>query len=284
MENAVKALLIAAGMFLIILIVSALVVFYNQISDYYTQKHETALIGQTQKFNSRFENFNRKNIRGSDLISLMNRIIDYNATESYFVGTGYERIKVTIELGGNEILKQFKYETENSVEINSYLSSGTITNIDDNDTDWENDKKLVKITNTPSDLCQEAKNYGVNNLTDTKLQKLATGVANIMVSETENSSWDIYNRLKRAELIERILGKVVDINSTNGKTIPGSDSERYITGVKKVTSQYYQYMQFKRAYFDCTEMIFDPETKRIVEMKFQLQTKFINGIETVVFN
>ena len=282
MENAVKALLIAAGVIMAIMIVSLLVVLYNDVSSYYTQKHETTMIEQTTKFNAKFENYHRNNLRGTELISLMNRIIDYNATESYFEETNYERIKVKIFLGNDDILNQFRYETDNKTSKNKYLI-GTITNrVNTPDPNWVNDKKLVEITNTPSDICQIASGVGLYNIADTKLQELASEISNIIVDEEEESAID--DRLYRARILEEIFGKdVIKINKETGKTTD-TESETRLQTIKEITSQYYQYMQFKRAKFDCTEVIYDTETNRIVEMNFKLQTKLVNDVETVVFD
>lgn len=280
MENASKALLIAAGMFLAVLLLSLLVGLYNQISGFYAQQHDFIEMEQTQKFNARFENYNRDDIRGSDLISLMNRVIDYNATESYFEGTGYERIKVTITLvndgeNKNDVFKQFKYETDDGTSTNQYLTK-TITNTTGTGINWKDDKNLTAITNTSTNLCARLESIGVKNPKDAQLQQLSSNISNILVDENED--WAKSYRFKRADILEDILGIEVKIDSTTGKT--KTESKNIINEIKEITSQYYQYTQYKRAYFDCTEMLYDAETNRVVEIKFEVQKE--NGL--VVFN
>ncbi len=276
MENASKALLIAASIFIAIILVSMLVILYNQISAHYNQKHEMTVIEQTQKFNEKFESYHRNNIRGSDLISLMNRVIDYNSSQSYQDGTSYERIRITVTLvtdGNNQesILNQFKYETNDTTSRNTYLIN-KITNTNGTGANWQNDKKLIEITNTASDLSDDLLSYGIDFISDAQLQKLASQIESIMVNDnTSDSTWDVYNRLKRAELIEDVLGKEIKIDSNTGKT--KNESKDLINDVKEITSKYYQYMQFKRAHFDCTEVIYDEQTNRVVEMNFVLQVK-----------
>lgn len=286
MENAAKALLIAGGVLIIILILSVLVVFYDEISTYYAQQHESVIIEQTQKFNAKFENYHRNNIRGNELISLMNSVIDYNTTESYFDGTEYERIKVTITLvengqNKNEILKQFKYPTNDNASINKYLDTATISNISATGDNWSNDKNLIDITNTSFYLCEKAKEnpLNINNLSDKKLQLLASNAGNIIIDENDNSSTSVLSRFKRADILEEVLGiKVshdsdsdIKIDVETGKT--NVSHKNIMEGIKDITSQYFQYMQFKRAYFDCTEMKYDEKTDRVVEINFKLQTE-----------
>jgi len=280
MENASKALLIAAGIFLAVLLISLLVGLYNQISEFYAQQHDLVEMEQTQKFNARFENYNRDDIRGSDLISLMNRVIDYNATESYFEGTGYERIKVTITLvkdgeSKDEIFNQFKYETGGSTSTNQYLTK-TITNTTGTGINWKDDKNLIAITNTTTNLCAKLESIGVRNPTDAQLQQLSSNISNIIIDE--NQDWAKSYRFKRADIIEDVLGIEVKIDPTTGKT--KTESKDIINKIKEIASQYYQYTQYKRAYFDCTEMLYDEETNRVVEIKFEVKKK--NGV--VVFN
>ncbi|MBQ2835546.1 MAG: hypothetical protein IJE68_01760 [Clostridia bacterium] len=278
MENASKALLIAAGIFLAIMIVSLLVVLYNDISSYYTQKHEATLIEQTTKFNAKFENYHRNNIRGSDLISLMNKIIDYNATESYFDETNYERIKVTITLGNEEVLEGFKTGYEG--KRNQYLMSSVITNTTGDN--WVSDKKLIAITNTPSEMCQIA-SAKLGRITDKELQLLASKIYNIFVTDEEDLDY-ADDRLYRAYMLEDLLGKnIIEVNEETGKTTDKFSADR-LQVIKDITIQYYQYMQFKRAKFDCTEVKYDTETNRIVEMNFKLQTKIENGKEKPVMD
>ena len=65
------------------------------------------------------------------------------------------------------------------------------------------------------------------------------------------------------------------------KAIEGQDK---IEKIKEIVSQYYQYTQFKRACFECVEMTHNVETGRINGMKFQVQTKEVDGKTIVVFD
>lgn len=280
MEDVSKALLIAATMFFAILILSLLVMFHNQISEYYAQQQEHTAIEQTQEINAKFENYHRNNIRGNDLISLMNRVIDYNATESYFQDNNYERIQVVITLGGTDIRNQFKFPTTYySTSLNPYLDKTTITNTNAGGTNWSNDRQLVTITNTPNDLINMAESKYIHNVTDNKLQLLASKAESIFIDEDNvNDNMAIANRFYRATIIKDILGLEIELDSVTGKT-KQADKEK-VECIKEITSQYYQYMYFKRAYFDCTTVEYDDETNRVVRMEFKLQ---IDGGK-VVFN
>ena len=257
MEDVSKALLIGAGMFFAILLVSALVMFYNQGSSFYNSKHDANVIEQAQKFNASFLNYNRKNLRGSDLISLMNKIIDYNEAQAYDVENKYKRISVTITMGDLNIIKRDFIFDQNISNRNIYLGN-EIKNTDGEN--WVNDNKLISITKTSSDLITELESIGVTNPTDGKLQLLSSKSHTIILSDEDEK--DKENQRKRVEAINDILG-------TN---IVTSDKTK-IDKIENITNRYYQYTMFKRAKFDCTEVLYDEETNRIKAMNFKLQIK-----------
>lgn len=290
MENITKALLMAAGMLLAVLILSLLVMAYNKLSGYYEQSQELLTAEQLDKFNKQFQNYaGRKDIRGNELISLMNKIIDYNASESYQVGTNYEPIKVKITIGGNDVINAFKYETS---DFGNEFIKPVIQNTVGGINNQANDQELIAITNTPEDAKKIAnEEVGITNLTDTQLQKLTMEISNILIDETsiDNSSNE-YRRL-RAISLRNILNLDIGtnptndiyLNATNYKTIIGGEK---IEAIKQIVSIYYQYTQFKRAYFSCPEegVKYNSQTGRVVEMNFQVQTKEQNGQIVVQFD
>lgn len=257
MENATKALLISAGIMVAIMVITLGLISYNQISSYYETQHDETMKEQIVEFNNVYENYNRKNVRGSDLLSLMNRIIDYNQSQSYEIGTGYQRIGVTITIGNSHV-NEFKYNNTDESIFKELTSNGEITN--KSGEDKINDKKLTAVSNVEQDMIKYAKNNGLD-VTGTQLQKLASGISNIMTTNTDELSIQ-----KRDTLLKNIFGREIENN--------------HLDTIKYITCQYYQYMQFKRAYFNCTEVKYDDKTGRIKEMNYEISLK--NG--SVVFN
>ena len=80
MENVTKALLIAAGILFAVLILSLLAMFGGQLSGYYAEQHNSKIIEQDAKFNAQFENYNGQTIRGNEIISIMNKVVNYNTS------------------------------------------------------------------------------------------------------------------------------------------------------------------------------------------------------------
>lgn len=237
MENITKALLIAAGVLIAIMILSLIIIFGNQMTEYFTEMHDIKMVEQTVDFNNRFENYNGQTIRGNEIISVMNRVIDYNNTSAGM--EGYDPVIIEIDLKGHQNDTNFKYSDSDSSIFNGNLISGKISNADGNDT------RLINIANLSTTLVN---NSGIANLTDTKLQKLSSEISTILDDSNEDY---------RAEKLKNILGYVVtDVNEINK--------------IKNVTKQYYQYTQFKRAMFNCTGVKYNTANQRVNEITFDI--------------
>lgn len=279
MENVTKALLIAAGMLLAMLLVTILVIGYNQISAHYELEHELIKAEQLDQFNKQFQNYSGKVIRGNELISIMNKIINYNTSQSYQIETGYKPIKVKIEIG-SDLMNSFKFE--NKGEKNDYIKPVIQNTVGDQASDSE----LVKITSTPTDLISEAASVGIT-INDTQLQKLTMEISNIIFDKDEYE-YKIANQQNEDRRIRAIIFRnILKFNiGQYGNTNSGTEydlildnnyvaksGQDKINKIKEIVSKYYQYTQFKRAQFECKEVKIDTSTKRVVEMNFQVKTK-----------
>ena len=79
MENASKALLIGAGMLIALLVLSALVMMFNSLGLFQSTSNKSKASEQIAEFNMEFEAYNREDVLGIELVSLCNKINDYNA-------------------------------------------------------------------------------------------------------------------------------------------------------------------------------------------------------------
>lgn len=101
MENASKALLMAGGILLGVLILSGLVLMWTKISELQASQSEATKEEQIIKFNQEFETYvSEEEISGVDLISLLNKIESYNKKkdEVFKDKLQYELIKVSVDL------------------------------------------------------------------------------------------------------------------------------------------------------------------------------------------
>lgn len=244
MENITKALLIAAAILMVILILSAIMVAYNEMSEFYQKEHEYTQMEQIQKFNSKFENYNGNTIRGNELISIINKVMDYNNFQSD--KKDYERIILRIDLLG--------HADELSYDGNSKKFKDIISNNSD-------DNSIKEVSELSAKLTSEAS--GIPEITDVKLQKLASEIYNIVPEKVDEE--------KRAEKLTKILGYKVENNGNCPKY-----NTNILREVKLATYAYYELTQFKRAMFTCTDIFYDQDTGRVNGMEFVVETE--NGM------
>lgn len=123
MENASKALLMVAGIFFGLLIITTVLFMHGRISDYYESKETNKKTEQLATFNKQYSSYNRTDVRGSDLLSLINKIIDFNSNKD----DGEEEIKIRIKIPNIDNAKLFYYQYGN---LNYESNNITLIEID----------------------------------------------------------------------------------------------------------------------------------------------------------
>ena len=238
MENISKALMIAGGILIVIMVVSLVVVLWHQMSGYFEEQHNATIVEQNAEFNAQFENYNGKSIRGNELISVMNKVVDYNRTYSDM--ENYDRIIIEIELNGHQ--SDFKY---NSSDNNIISNSSMLSN-------HAGDNVIENISNLSNKLVSDAKSAGITGINDTKLQKLSASISVIIDDSDDNVDY-------RKKTIKSILGYEV------------ADPSSMLTNIQNITKQYYQYTQFKRAMFKCTGIEHNTTNGRVNKITFEIE-------------
>lgn len=231
MENATKALLIAGSVFLALLVIGALMLVLNSINDYQYGKEKDTLTKQTVEFNNLYLSYNRTKVRGTDMVSLMNRVIDYNIRTSQ---DGFTEMHIKINMNGKNT--QLSYDNVNRLVTENSYTETTISNI----VGAPNSQNGIRIIETK---------YGAE-------------YANNLQAEISN--------------IESIRNNT---KLTSNQKIEEFDKEQWLPksvkdygGVEQVYQdalKYYEYVQFKRSYFDCTKTEYDKNTGRIINMEFK---------------
>ena len=279
MENSAKAIIIAGGMFILIMVITLLVIFGRSLSSYMQGQHDKEMVKQITEFNNKFANYQGTELRGNELISVLNRVIDYNALEAGEYG--YDPVLVEIDLVDRNALDSvIKF---NSTDENFLFKKNVskIKNSKDSDDELKTiSQKGTTILSKYSDKEKYPDNY-IPRLTDTKLQKLSAEISNI-AQKQDNSSWlnkydeenrkTVYNST-RAKKLTNILGYTVSAVGTEICKINVDGKEKdIIPAVKKATCEYYQYTQFKRIMFKCTSIEYSQDTGRINKMSFEVKT------------
>ena len=249
MENVTKALLIAAGILFAVLILSLLAMFGGQLSGYYAEQHNSKIIEQDAKFNAQFENYNGQTIRGNELISIMNKVVNYNTSIADM--EKYDKVILSIDLKGyqNRANDNFKYSDSDTSIFQGKMSANILKNT------ATSDVNIRDVANISADLINELASAGISNISDAQLQALSADIQNIAIDSNAAQSLQI----TRNQKLQNILGK----NKANSLNVSQMNT------LIAVTKKYYQYTQFKRAMFKCTGVQHNTsQNGRVIGMTF----------------
>lgn len=180
MENASKFLLMAGGILIALLVISALVLMFNQIGDYEKGKSNTEKVSQVADFNKEFMVFTYDNIQGTDIISLANKIVNFNSKSGMQNSINYDKkIKLYLifgnknksgsfayKLGGNPVIfTKDSYIIENSsgflqliskyMEYDNKFSIKVMNRLSANYSSLQDGTKTIKDVTGRSDISQD---------------------------------------------------------------------------------------------------------------------------------
>lgn len=242
MENASKALLMAGGILIAILTITVLVMMFNKIGIFYSTEDNVASEEELSKFNLEYEAYHRDDVRGTELFSLLNKVANYNDRKSNIgeegLSIGYEPIEIVINIREDD-LRLFTADAEKPqlFKQTSYSEKGT---------------RSTFRTQLKKELDDIINKYG-----ETNLENLSKGLTKIFISSDDISEQQeaVYNYNKLAKT------PIDNFSKINEKS-----------QIRKDVYKYYEYVQFKRAHFNCVEIKY--KDGRIVKMTFESTGKF----------
>lgn len=123
MENASKALSMAASVLIGVLLVSLLIFAYYRFVQIPKQEEKNAKLEQTAEFNKKYEAYNKPNLKGNKLISLLNMIEDNNKTYS-----DVSEYQIDITVNGNEgfgLQTYIKNKNNSDADLRARIKSKT---------------------------------------------------------------------------------------------------------------------------------------------------------------
>ena len=236
MENASKALLMAAGVLIALIVIGALLLLMGNLTTYQQSADALTESEQITEFNNQYAYYDRDNVRGNEIISLTNKIIDYNSRKNQ---DGYTEMGIEINMVSESNRKNLLYNKDESNKVitkNIYFEDD-ISEIRGNIND-STSRSIAWIENY----------YG---------EKYANNFAN-EISNIESFANNPNSDIRTYVVNEGWVPNGVIITTTNGL-------RQFFEDAKK----YYEYVQFKRAIFKCTEVEYDRNTSRIINMKFE---------------
>lgn len=121
MENASKALIMAGSVLIALVVISVVVFFFNNIRDLQKTNMTSDEVQQVTEFNKQFDVYTR-NVYGSELLSIANKIVDYNKRESD--SKGYIKIVLEVKISDDsnpntEIFNKGKDATYDENDFNT---------------------------------------------------------------------------------------------------------------------------------------------------------------------
>lgn len=244
MENATKALVMAGGVLIALMVIGALMLMADSITAYQKTDIESTRTSQAVEFNNQYETYNRLDVRGNELYSLLNRARDYNQRQT---ASGYTPIEIVFSFAGK--LDEFESPAGNNlITKDTYKLTGTSSEFD-------------SIMQTVTTI--EGK-YGADSLTN-----LITAMTSIFIEDT-------------ASVQERNVAlDTFNLNSSKVKARNWNEIKEGST-IRSEVYKYREYVLFKRAYFDCTSLTrngesgvtYDEKNGRIIKMEFKFNGKF----------
>lgn len=236
MENASKALIMAAGVLIAIVIIGAFMLMMSQLTDYQESSYKATADAQTTEFNNQYITYARTDVRGNDIVSLMNKIVDYNTRNTT---EGYTKMHITIKMNGHN--SELSYDTKNRLVTRTEYDEETIQ----------------EIVGQPSQNSTNTIRKIENQYGQKYVNQLASEISNIETIINDRTL-DTTTKKNQAFDEEEWLPKTA--SSYGG-----------VTQIYEDALIYYEYVQFKRAYFDCItgSTRYDTDSGRIIGMEFE---------------
>lgn len=162
MENASKALVIAGGILLAILIISVMLYMYIAMGNASQREQDVSKAEELSAFNKQYESYNKSSMYGTDVITVLNKAIDNN--KKYGNQSGYTiEISVTIieDMYTTEYTYTFDDDTGKWNSTSKTISNDTnpILKKDTYTTSNSEDVEMIQCLLAQSGIQSNEKNY-----------------------------------------------------------------------------------------------------------------------------
>ena len=229
MENASKALIMAGGILIALLVLGALLLMFNNLSDYQKSNSDLTESGQLATFNEQFTQYERDDLTGTEVISLANMVYDYSRRSGKVGELDYsQKITLTVKI---DPIKFANRISSNPREIEVF-DEGIYTIGKDGSTDF-----FTKIN-----TYREEEEYSLDGM-----KKLVSQIESLRTGK------DTY-------------GRDVTATSIIGKKYHGLD---YGPQLVEYLEKYQEYYSLKSATFQCNNLDYYPDTGQVKSMEVE---------------
>lgn len=259
MENAARALEIAAGVLLGVLLMALIVYFFKSVGEWPQQEEDMATVEQIAKFNLEYEIYNKKGMYGVDVISCLNKAIDnddkYLGDQSRlgFLTEGRNPKEYVI----NVFVKTKSSELEESLEVR-YIDKDSYK--ERVDTEYRTNPLIMSDIFGSARFVDDCTAFNSNNEFKTAYKTVNLGSPN---------SGEYYSLLESdlSKYNETVLYSLIKFASDNMKiTVKNTDSatlEKW-SSATWTTALY----SLKTKKFKCDDIKYNEKTGRICEIYF----------------
>lgn len=131
MENATRALTMAGGILIALMILGALFLMFNNLSSYQNSNDASTKNSQIAEFNNQFEPYNKDNLTLMELKSVWNKIQSNNSKNpEYFIETNIDSIYANIDKDFTSLPEEDKQKRVFGCTNIGYDSEGRINKME----------------------------------------------------------------------------------------------------------------------------------------------------------
>lgn len=131
MENATRALTMAGGILIALMILGALFLMFNNLSSYQNSNDASTKNSQIAEFNNQFEPYNKDNLTLMELKSVWNKIQSNNSKNpEYFIETNINTIYTNIDKNFTSLPEEDKQKRVFGCTNIDYDSEGRINKME----------------------------------------------------------------------------------------------------------------------------------------------------------
>ncbi len=250
MENASKALLIAGEILISLLVIGLVVLAFNRMNESKAEEQREQELADILEYNKRFEQFDKRVLYGSDIVSIINRAEDYNIMEAN-EDKQYDPIELHITIEDEITLTSLGYDESDG--RNYDIKKGTYTVKAPNSVDkLTNALNSIKNKISNIETTYNARGKPIDTLIDLQIQYQNQINANMNLHRDTKDLIDQYNKAMK---VDGLSGGVEAVEK---------DIKLYTALNSALTS-------FRAKYFSCTNVEYDLNG-RVSEMSFKEAT------------
>lgn len=253
MENASKALMMAGAVLITIMVFGMFIYFISEFSGYPAQQEELLRIEQVAKFNQEYESYYKDKMYGTDVVTIMNKVISNNKKYADPITGRYE-----INADNHYINVEIKMSSEIKPFAEAYNEVEDTDNMDAND-------PIVNMTLIEN--CTIRGEIIDGNSTESfqkELKPIANSKENITLMQ-EHGKFMVSNQTVEEFFSSEEVVKIKLTSPTeyNNEKVANKKYDKF-----NYTLVYSGFTDFKRKLFKCTGIEYNKETGMVNKISF----------------